>query len=118
MTLQLRVEALNVTNTPHFANPAANVSNLQLNPDGSIRILGGFSSITTTANSGRDGIDELKKALKDKSISEDDEKRLAADVQKVTDKSCFHHQHSIGPIFLYVSHASVKQAFICIQCID
>jgi ribosome recycling factor len=35
----------------------------------------------------RDGIDELKKALKDKSISEDDEKRLAADVQKVTDKS-------------------------------
>jgi len=36
----------------------ANVSNLQLNADGTIRNLGGFSSITSTANSGRDGIDE------------------------------------------------------------
>ena len=34
----------------------------------------------------RDGIDALKKALKDKSISEDEEKRLEADVQKATDK--------------------------------
>ena len=34
----------------------------------------------------RDGIDVLKKRLKDKDISEDDEKRLAADVQKATDQ--------------------------------
>jgi hypothetical protein len=59
--LQIRAEVFNLTNTPHFANPGdanRNVSNLQLNPDGTIRNLGGFSSITTTANSGRDGIDE------------------------------------------------------------
>lgn len=55
---QFRAEALNLTNTPHFANPAANVSNLQLNPDGSVRNLGGFGVITATANSGREGIDE------------------------------------------------------------
>ncbi len=34
----------------------------------------------------RDGIDALKKALKDKLISEDDEKRQATEVQKVTDQ--------------------------------
>ena len=39
-------EALNATNTPHFANPGANVSNLSLNSDGSVRSLGGFSTIT------------------------------------------------------------------------
>ena len=33
----------------------------------------------------RDGIDTLKKMLKDKAISEDDEKRHAAEVQKATD---------------------------------
>src|SRR5581483_9941733 len=60
-TLQFRAAAFNLTNTPHFANPsgaALNVSNMILNPDGSIKNLGGFSSITSTANSGRDGIDE------------------------------------------------------------
>ncbi len=35
----------------------------------------------------RDGIDRLKKLLKDKVMSEDDEKRLATEVQKVTDQS-------------------------------
>lgn len=34
----------------------------------------------------RDGIDILKKLLKDKTISEDDEKRQAVDVQKATDQ--------------------------------
>jgi hypothetical protein len=60
-TVQIRAEVFNLTNTPHFANPSGNgtnVSQLQLNPDGSVRNLGGFSSITSTANSGRDGIDE------------------------------------------------------------
>jgi len=35
----------------------------------------------------RDGIDLLKKALKDKAISEDEEKRHEAEVQKATDKA-------------------------------
>ena len=34
----------------------------------------------------RDGIDTLKKLLKDKDISEDDQKRLEVDVQKATDQ--------------------------------
>ncbi|MFN3890561.1 MAG: ribosome recycling factor [Beijerinckiaceae bacterium] len=34
----------------------------------------------------RDGLDSLKKALKDKLISEDDEKRHESEVQKATDK--------------------------------
>jgi hypothetical protein len=69
VNLQLRAEVFNLTNTPHFAIPTAsspniasnnalNVSNMQLNPDGTIRNLGGFSSFNTSANSGRDGIDE------------------------------------------------------------
>ena len=51
--LQFRVEALNMTNTPHFSNPAANVANLQLNPDGTVRNLGGFGVITSTNRLGR-----------------------------------------------------------------
>ena len=35
----------------------------------------------------RDGIDVLKKSLKDKLLSEDEEKRYQADVQKVTDQN-------------------------------
>ena len=34
----------------------------------------------------RDGIDTLKKLLKDKDISEDDEKKMSVDVQKATDQ--------------------------------
>lgn len=56
--MQFRAEAFNLTNTPHFANPGANVSNLQLNPDGSIRNLGGFSTISGIRNTGREGLDE------------------------------------------------------------
>ena len=58
---ELRAEVCDLTNTPHFDIPGGtnrNVSNLQLNADGTVRNLGGFSSITSTANSGRDGIDE------------------------------------------------------------
>ena len=53
-----RGEALNFTNTPHFANPNGNVSNLQLNTDGGIRNLGGYTVITSTTGVGREGIDE------------------------------------------------------------
>jgi len=56
--IQFRAEAFNSTNTPHFANPGTNVSNLQLNADGSVRNLGGYTEITGLANTGRDGIDE------------------------------------------------------------
>jgi hypothetical protein len=51
--LQIRLEALNATNTPHFSNPAANVAQLQLNPDGSVRNLNGFGVITSTNRLGR-----------------------------------------------------------------
>ena len=49
--LQLRVEAFNVTNTPHFSNPGSNRSSLQLNPDGTIRNLNGYTEITSTTGS-------------------------------------------------------------------
>jgi hypothetical protein len=49
--LQLRVEAFNITNTPHFGNPGSNRSSLQLNPDGTIRNLNGFTEITSTTGS-------------------------------------------------------------------
>ena len=46
--VQIRGEAINVSNTPHFAVPGANVSNLSLNSDGSVKSLGGFSQIAST----------------------------------------------------------------------
>jgi hypothetical protein len=49
--VQLRIEAFNVTNTPHFGNPGANRSSLQLNPDGTIRNLNGYTEITSTSGS-------------------------------------------------------------------
>jgi hypothetical protein len=51
--LQIRAEGINVSNTPHFANPGANVSNMSLNPDGSVKSLGGFSQIASTNPLGR-----------------------------------------------------------------
>jgi hypothetical protein len=45
-SLQFRGEALNLTNTPHFSNPGASVSNLSLNGDGTVKSLGGFTQIT------------------------------------------------------------------------
>lgn len=44
----------------------------------------------------RDGIDIIKKALKDKSISEDDEKRFETEVQKVTDKAVAEIDQTLG----------------------
>jgi hypothetical protein len=55
---EFRAEALNLTNTPHFANPGANVSNLVLNNDGTIRSLGAYTVISATTGTGREGIDE------------------------------------------------------------
>jgi len=46
--LQLRVEGWNITNRPQFNSPGANRSNLQLNPDGTIRNLNGYTEITGT----------------------------------------------------------------------
>jgi hypothetical protein len=46
--MQIRADAINATNTPHFANPGANVSNY-VSPTN----LGGFSQITGTQNPSR-----------------------------------------------------------------
>ena len=46
--VQLRLEAFNVTNRPHFSNPGTNRSSLRLNPDGTIRDLNGYTEITGT----------------------------------------------------------------------
>jgi hypothetical protein len=58
LSAQFRAEAFNLTNTPYFSNPSANASNLQLNPDGTVRNLGGFTTITSTSGIGREGVDE------------------------------------------------------------
>jgi hypothetical protein len=49
MKMEFRVESFNFTNTPKFGNPGNNVSNLQLNSDGSIRNLNGFGEITSAS---------------------------------------------------------------------
>lgn len=56
--VQFRAEAFNTSNTPHFANPGGNVSNLNLNPNGTVRDLGGFTEITGVSAPSREGIDE------------------------------------------------------------
>ena len=54
MNLQLRLEIFNLTNTPHFANPASAIQNASYRADGSIIALNGFGSITGTNNVGRE----------------------------------------------------------------
>jgi hypothetical protein len=56
VSLQFRAEALNFTNTPHFANPGANVSNMDVT--GGVVRTNGFAEITGVTNLARDGIDE------------------------------------------------------------
>ena len=55
---QFRAQVFNASNTPHFANPAANAGSLVLNPNGTINNLGGFTVITATTGNGREGIDQ------------------------------------------------------------
>jgi hypothetical protein len=54
--IQFRAEAFNATNTPHFSNPSNNISNRQVNPDGSFRQ--GVFEVTGVNGVGREGIDE------------------------------------------------------------
>jgi hypothetical protein len=61
--LQFRAEAFNLSNTPHFSVPSANVSNMVLNSDGSIKNLGGYSTISSTLGTGREGIDQRELRL-------------------------------------------------------
>jgi hypothetical protein len=58
--LQFRGEGFNFTNTPHWGLPASNASAVTFNPNGSIKTLGGFGSITGTDGSylTRSGMDE------------------------------------------------------------
>jgi hypothetical protein len=49
MGLEVRVEMFGITNTPQFGNPGATVSNMTLNPDGSVRALNGYSEITSAS---------------------------------------------------------------------
>ena len=48
LQMEFKAEAFNLTNTPKFSNPSANVANMRLNPDGTIQTLNNFSSITST----------------------------------------------------------------------
>lgn len=57
-TVQFRAEGVNITNSPHFGQPGGNVSNLQMNPNGTIRSLGGYTEINSVTGTGREGIDE------------------------------------------------------------
>ena len=50
MNVQLRIEAFNVLDKQQFVNPGGNVSNLRLNPDGSVRDLNGFAEIVESTN--------------------------------------------------------------------
>jgi hypothetical protein len=57
--MEFKAEAFNFTNTPHFNNPSTNVSNMVLNPDGTIRSLGNFMSVTSAnINGGQEPGDE------------------------------------------------------------
>jgi hypothetical protein len=54
-TLQLKVEIFNVFNRPMFASPTRlNISDVQFNPDGSVRNLNGVGVINSTQHSGRE----------------------------------------------------------------
>jgi hypothetical protein len=53
--MEFKAESFNFSNTPKFANPAANASNMRVNPDGSIQSLGDFMQVTSTITSSYGG---------------------------------------------------------------
>ncbi|HXJ42012.1 MAG TPA: TonB-dependent receptor, partial [Bryobacteraceae bacterium] len=53
ISVQLRAEALNISNTKHLGNPGTSLANASFNTDGSVKNLGGFSQITSTSNGSR-----------------------------------------------------------------
>ena len=53
INLLIKVDAFNVTNHAHFANPGTTLSNMKVNPDGSVNSLNGYDTISSTAPLGR-----------------------------------------------------------------
>ena len=49
VNVQFRYEVFNVSNTPAFGNPGANVSSASFNADGTVRATGGFTEITSAS---------------------------------------------------------------------
>ena len=45
---EFKAECFNISNTPKFSNPGANVASMVLNQDGTVRTLNNFASITST----------------------------------------------------------------------
>jgi hypothetical protein len=57
--LEIRGEAFNLTNTPHFSNPSGtNISTVTFNSDHSVQSLGGFGAITSTNARDQEGTDQ------------------------------------------------------------
>jgi hypothetical protein len=52
-TLQVRAEVFNVSNTAHFTNPNAVISNVTFRADGTIQALNGVGGISATDRTGR-----------------------------------------------------------------
>jgi hypothetical protein len=46
LSMEFKMEAFNLTNTPRFGNPAGNVSSMNFNTDGSIKAVNNFMAIT------------------------------------------------------------------------
>jgi hypothetical protein len=53
MRAQIRAESFNISNSPHFSNPASDASNLQLTSTGAVKNLNGYDTITSVNPLGR-----------------------------------------------------------------
>src|SRR5262249_46827555 len=58
LAAELRAAAVNVSNTPHWGNAGTNVSNMQLNGDGTVKSLNGYAEITSVRKNARENTDE------------------------------------------------------------